>query len=55
VPDGAGMGWFRSSSVESKEIIFSIKDSSPVLTIQERCNGVQRAVNLRKKKTSLAG
>jgi hypothetical protein len=49
-----GMGWVRSWSVESKEFKFSLKDSSSVLTIQERRRGVQQAVNLRKKRTSLA-
>ncbi|KAE8009881.1 hypothetical protein FH972_006288 [Carpinus fangiana] len=43
------MGWNRSWLVESKEFKFALKDSSPVLTIQERRKGVQRAVNLRKK------
>jgi hypothetical protein len=35
--------------VESKEFIFLTKDSSTGLTIQERRNGVQWVVNLRKK------
>ena len=43
------MGWNRSWSVESKEFKFLLKDSSPVLMIQERRKDVQRAVNLRKK------
>ena len=47
---GVGMGWFCSWLVESKEFKFSIKDGSSVLTVQEKRRGVQRAVNLRKKK-----
>ena len=43
------MAWNRSWLVESKEFKIMLKDSSPVLTIQERRRGVQRAVNLRKK------
>ena len=43
------MGWNRSWLVESKEFKFLLKDSSPVLTIQERRRDVQRVVNLRKK------
>jgi hypothetical protein len=46
---GVDMGWNRSWLVESKEFKFALKDSSPVLTIQERRRGVQRAVNLRIK------
>ena len=46
---GGDMGWFRSWLVESKEFKFALKDSSPVLTIQEKRRGVQRAINLRKK------
>jgi hypothetical protein len=46
---GVDMGWNRSWLVESKEFKFALKDNSPVLTIQERRRGVQRAINLRKK------